>query len=412
MRPGEPRVSVRLRKIKEFFAHGTKGVVKHDFRGYTDEDRPHYIDPEESYRNKELLGRVRGDWEEIYQQLCEIELQQRQRFEELKKQGIIPKNQGWKKTTPAFVSGIITFSKEAQIKIADIPKEFEGQKVIYLSAEVDENGEIVDKVVEEVSIETIDELAVKFVREFEKRYGARAVYLVRHLDETAPHYHFLFENLRDNGKMLSNTFVKPSVIQKGKARPYQINVQEIQDLAGEIFSSIGFMRGETKEQRLARGEKEYLKPLRKFKDVAQREEEVLYHRLKNLRVGVVELESQVSVLTKKKRELEERIKEYEMAKRAYEEDLARIWRELVEKERLLAEYEGRLRYYKENWEQLVDEAVREGIEEEMEEERQKVRSLERKFKKLKRFIEREYGSYMVDDILNDNLGRGRGGPGI
>jgi len=80
--PGEPRVSVRLRKIKEFFAHGTKGIVKHDFRGYTDEDRPTYINPEESYKNKELLGRVKGNWEKIYQQLCEIELQQRLRFEE------------------------------------------------------------------------------------------------------------------------------------------------------------------------------------------------------------------------------------------------------------------------------------------------------------------------------------------
>ena len=89
-----------------------------------------------------------------------------------------------------------------------------------------------------------------------------------------------------------------------------------------------------------------------------------------------------------------------------------MWRELVEKERFLAEYEGRFRYYKENWEQLVDETVREGIEKEIEEERQRARSLERKFRKLKRFIEREYGSYMVDDILSDNLGRGRGGPGI
>jgi len=164
---------------------------------------------------------------------------------------------------------------------------------------VNENGEIVDKVVEEVSIETVDELAVKFVREFEKWYGVRAVCLVRHLDETAPHYHFLFENLRDNGKMLSNTFVKPSVIQKGKARPYQINVQEIQDLAGKIFSSIGFMRGETKEQRLARGEKGYIKSLHKFKDIMQREEELFYRRLKNLRAGVVEIEFQLSVLTKK-----------------------------------------------------------------------------------------------------------------
>lgn len=58
MRPGEPRVSVRLRKIKEFFAHGTKGVVKHDFRGYTNEDRPPYIDPEESYRIKSFLDEL------------------------------------------------------------------------------------------------------------------------------------------------------------------------------------------------------------------------------------------------------------------------------------------------------------------------------------------------------------------
>jgi len=410
--PGEPRVSVRLRKIKEFFAHGTKGIVKHDFRGYTDEDRPTYINPEESYKNKELLGRVKGNWEEIYQQLCEIELQQRLRFEELKKKGVIPKNQGWKKTTPAFVSGIITFSKEAQERISDIPKEFHGQPVIHLDADVDENGKIVDRVIEEISIERLDELAVKFIREFEKRYGARAVYLVRHLDETAPHYHFLFENLRDNGKMLSNTFVKPSVIQKGKARSYQRNVQEIQDLAGEIFSEVGFMRGETKEQRLSRGEREYIKDLRKYKDIMQREEETLYRRIMELKPKVKKLEIYVAELVKEKEELERKIEEYKQAVEGYQESINELWQELREREDELRYYERQLEYYRKNWEQLVEETMREEIERRIEEERNKAKNMERKFKKLKEFIEWEYGPYMVDNILNDRLDRGRGGPGM
>jgi len=392
--PGEPRVSVRLRKIKEFFAHGTKGIVKHDFRGYTDEDRPTYINPEESYKNKELLGRVKGNWEEIYQQLCEIELQQRLRFEELKKKGIIPKNQGWKKTTPAFVSGIITFSKEAQERIADVPREFHSQSI------------------EKVSIEKLDELAVKFIREFEKKYGVRAVYLVRHLDETAPHYHFLFENLRDNGKMFSNTFVKPSVIQKGKARPYQRNVQEIQDLAGEIFSEVGFMRGETKEQRLSRGEREYIKDLRKYKDIMQREEEALYRRIMELRPKVRELEIEIAELSKEKEELEEEIVKLEQRLEGYERYIHEIEQELIEKEKELLSYEKQLEYYRRNWRLAVEDTVRKEIENLINEERKKAKEIERKFEKLRKFIEWNYGPYMVDDILNDEPDRGPRGPGL
>lgn len=122
------------------------------------------------------------------------------------------------------MSGIIIFSKEAQFEIEDIPEKFDGMTKFAILG-VDENEEFITKAYRRTSIEKLDQLAAKFVKEFEKRYGVRAVYLVRHLDETAPHYHFLFENLRDNRKMLSNTFVKPSVIQKGKARPYQRNVR-------------------------------------------------------------------------------------------------------------------------------------------------------------------------------------------
>jgi len=305
------------------------------------------------------------------------------------------------KNTPAFVSGIITFSEEAQEKIVNVLKEYDGVKKILITP-------FRDKVVEEVSIERLDELAIKFIREFEKRYGVKAVYLVRHLDETAPHYHFLFENLRDNGKMLSNTFVKPSVIQKGKARPYQQNVQEIQDLAGEIFSEVGIMRGETKEQRIARGEREYIKDLRKFKDIMQREEENLYREVRKLRAKVMELKPQVAALTKKKQDLEERIKEYELAKNSCQEEIERLWKELKEKEQLLMAYERKLKYYEENWEQLVKESLRRGYELQLEEERRRYRELNEKFEKLKEFIEWEYGKYKVEDVLRGDFGRGRG----
>jgi hypothetical protein len=387
MRPGEPRVSVRLRKIKEFFAHGTKGIVKHDFRGYTDEDRPPYIDPEESYRNKELLGRVRGDWEEIYQQLCEIELQQRQRFEELKKQGIIPKNQGWKKTTPAFVSGIITFSKEAQFEIEDIPEKFDGMTKFAILG-VDENEEFITKAYRRTSIEKLDQLAVKFVKEFEKRYGVRAVYLIRHLDETAPHYHFLFENLRDNGKMLSNTFVKPSVIKKGRARPYQINVQEIQDLAGEIFSEIGILRGETKEQRLARGEREYIKDLPKFKDIMQREEERLQEEIEELKRQREALRAEVAKLLELKPPLQKKVKDLE-------EQVGIL---IAKVNRLQEEKEEIELYLHKIYE---DEDYYICLLEELEKRKKKYEDLLKRYQKLEEFVKEEFGEDKVREIVED-----------
>ena len=382
MKPEEPRVSVRLRKIKEFFAHGTKGIVRHDFRGYTDEDRPPYIDPNGSHRNKELLGRVKGDWEEIYHQLCEIELQQRKRFEKLRKQGIIPKNQGWKKNTPAFVAGIITFSREAQLRIEGFPRRF------------DNLAESAQSVVEEkdedyrISIEELDQLAIKFVREFERRYRVKAVYLIRHLDETAPHYHFLFENLRDNGKMLSNTFVKPSVIKKGKARPYQINIQEVQDLAGEVFSEIGILRGETKEERLARGEREYIKSLPKFKDIMQREEEELQRKIKELEERREELKKEVEELLELKSSLRKRIRDLE-------EEIMILVAKIKELEEMKRKIELILEKINERGIDYLDF----GLLDELEEWQNKYESLLERYRKLEEFIKKEFGESKVEEIV-------------
>lgn len=88
-----------------------------------------------------------------------------------------------------------------------------------------------------VRIEDVDQAALAALRE---TFGEALVYVVRHTDEAAPHWHFLVRNARP-----------------GDGRAWRFNrsdLSELQDKAAAHFHIFGWTRGRRKEDRIAAAE--------------------------------------------------------------------------------------------------------------------------------------------------------------
>lgn len=131
----------------------------------------------------------------LYDHIDALDREQRERNEAHKTK------RGGKRLQNTFIRGIITFSPDgvANVKPADL-----------------------------------DKAAFKTLREICERQNVKPVYIVKHLDEKTPHYHFLTEGCDlDNGKSRSCELGRRAC-------------REMQDIAGRHFGALGFMRGQSK----------------------------------------------------------------------------------------------------------------------------------------------------------------------
>ena len=113
-----------------------------------------------------------------------------------------------RKDANLFLSGIITFSKDARSQVNSTPPDAQAREM---------------------------------ARRFAEENRVKLLYLVRHSDETTTHYHCLWENITSDGESAKNK-LSPPVLSRW------------QDVAGEVFSQVGIGRGTPKSVRLAAGE--------------------------------------------------------------------------------------------------------------------------------------------------------------
>jgi len=178
-----PSVSIRLRKTSN-----VAGRVAHDFRHRT----PGYADPERKHLNAVLHGQP---------------VEQADLRAELERLHLEHTGRRRRKDSALIWEGIITFSVDADLS----------------------------------SREAYDAAAQRLVDEIAKRHGFNEpLWLVRHEDESRPHYHFAFANAHAE-----------------TAKPIRLSptdMRQLQDLAGQCFEPLGLTRGKPKQQRIADGE--------------------------------------------------------------------------------------------------------------------------------------------------------------
>ncbi len=180
------QVSFRVKNLKGGEA---TGAVSHDLR----KKIPGYVDRSRTGQNAVLVGGEPDIPASIRDQGERVRARTGKKI---------------RKDANLFLSGIITFSKDARSQVNSTPP---------------------------------DAQAMKFAEKFASENRVGLLYLVRHSDETTVHYHMLFENITSDGESAKNK-LSPPVLSRW------------QDRAGEVFSTVGIGRGTPKAVRLAAGE--------------------------------------------------------------------------------------------------------------------------------------------------------------
>lgn len=179
-------VSVRVAHLS---AGKAKGQRYHDTRQRT----PGYVDQERTADNSQLVAQPT---EAKLRAMCEERRAQRGMKRQMKSNAAI------------LTSGIITFGKDAQQVIRDLPPAL--QNSLYKA--------------------TAERIAAEL--------NTDVVSLTVHRDESAPHAHFGLLAVDRSGKPLSKT----------------LDPKRLQDIAGEVYKTLGIQRGTPKAERLAKGE--------------------------------------------------------------------------------------------------------------------------------------------------------------
>ena len=182
-------VSVRVKGLRSPQSHGAFG---HDSRsGYI----PKNVDRSRTHLNTVLIGDM------TLESLSRSREEQEVRIRNYTKKAP-------RKDANYYISGIITFSKEARDNVNSRPPD--GQ-------------------------------AKAFVEDLSRSLNLKILYAIRHSDESTDHYHFMLENVDTEGRAKARTLNKKAL-------------SGIQDKAGEFFSQIGIKRGIKKKERLEKGE--------------------------------------------------------------------------------------------------------------------------------------------------------------
>ncbi len=187
----KPSISFRVSKVLD--RGQMTGARKHDMRLGP---QPAYVDAERSAKNTTLsltdgYDLLKSAWSRRLDR--DAAAMEARRIEDRKAKAM------WR-------AGIITFSTEAQALLGDKSPEQEAKAAF---------------------------------EDFARRQGVRLLWAVGHHDETAIHFHAMFENIRADGRCL------------------RLNAKELsaeQDLVAKHFSKLGLVRGTKKADRIAAGE--------------------------------------------------------------------------------------------------------------------------------------------------------------
>ena len=203
------QLSVRIQTSKQ-----SKGQAGHDF-----EERPAYADADRKHLNRTLFGGTESEIKKLIdRQSKSIKNRYNQKQDDLRALCNTPQERkkigSWRSTTATHKTAIITFNKEFR---------------------ANDNESKIDR-------EKLDQCALDFFNKLCKEKGCTLTYIVRHDDETTPHYHAMFTNV--NEKTL-----KPLKFQMK-------DLSALQTKGGEAFSSMSIERGTMRGVRLAnaRGE--------------------------------------------------------------------------------------------------------------------------------------------------------------
>lgn len=193
-----------------------------------------------------------------------------------------------------IIEGIITFSKEAR-----------------------------DFVNDEQNWEELDKLAIEFVKELEKRWNTKGIYVARHSDETTTHYHFAVMNYDyQNHRTI-------------RARLKKKDTSQLQDLVASVFGKLGFKRGKYLAQRL-REEGENAN-VRNWGSVASIHQKML---------------EEIAQMEEKKKELEEKIEKYTRLTERKEKQIGQLKQLETEMMDKIQKYEKTLETYKKRLDEL------------------------------------------------------------
>lgn len=205
------------------------------------------------------------------------------------------RKRGLRSDTAVGISGIVTFGREAQEIIRDLSPEEQDQRY--------------RQVVEGIA----DSL------------GTSVAGLVVHLDETAPHAHFVLQGIGREGKAV-------------RAAHSVIDIRALQDLAGEVYADLGITRGENriaKQRRLV--EEEGLSPEEAWGEVTHKTVATLHATLgpdlDKARQKVRAEEEKAQALQQEREAAEEALRELETLLQAQRDKQAKNERLIAEQAR-------------------------------------------------------------------------------
>lgn len=233
-------VSVRIEKTKSI-----KGQCGHDF-----DKRPAYADSSKKSENVTVFGGTLGEIKNQIKDQIERTFSRHHKHATTKRDAIkalkfpqkkqaaeLRKIPSWRKDAVTHKTMIVTFDNDFYLQKDNINRKH------------------------------LDKCMVEFVYNFCKKNSCELSYIVRHEDETTPHYHVTFSNYN----------CKKNTTHKFK----QSDLSEVQDLAGASFGKMGIYRGIKKIDRLAmakeadpkkvgESEQDYIRRIKKSANVIHR----------------------------------------------------------------------------------------------------------------------------------------------
>ncbi|WP_157753540.1 hypothetical protein [Thiomicrorhabdus chilensis] len=239
-------VIVRLEAIK------TTGNLTHDL---DNSRRPNYVDHSRSHLNKIVMGQKFKESKSLFKHQKKNVIQhfntEKARLREL----ITPENldekeylkerrriRNWQSHMKNHLAGFIGFGRNAQAN--------------------------------DLNHDEMDACAKDYVNSFCKRRNVEVLYLVRHMDETTVHYHFVTTNY--------NPELKQTI------RLTRDNLRKEQDMIGHAFSSMGLTRGLDKQERLKQVAQKLNQPMQNgnYSPEVWKESNVIHRSVKQLHEGL------------------------------------------------------------------------------------------------------------------------------
>ena len=273
-------------------------------------------------------------------------------FERVKENFKKHNNRKLRADTGIIIEGIITFSKDSREFVND-----------------------------EQNWKKLDEKAKEFVRELERKWNTKAIYAVRHSDETTTHYHFAVMNYDYENHRTIRAVLKKK------------DTSQLQDLVANVFKDLGFERGKKLAQRLR--EEGELANVRNWGGVSQIHQKML---------------EEIAEMQEKQKELQQKIAKYERLAQKKEEKIKQLQsseNKMIEKiekhKKTLLTYLSRIEKARQELSELEKKKKElEKLQKEIEEKRKQKQQEEEELKKIlqsKKFIELLERLKNIEEVL-------------